>query len=196
MLSNTVSIKPIAEYSTPVAEPTPFRSFPKVPRLAREMVITEKIDGSNAQIFIGEGGEFYTGSRNRITTPNDDNLGFSAWAHHHKDELLYLGPGRHFGEWWGYRINRGYGQAARNFSLFNVSRWSGCPDLPPCCRVVPVLYKGPFDSIAAIVVLNTLQRLGSQAARGFMNPEGIVIFHTQANALFKKTFVGDEQGKS
>lgn len=29
-----------------------FREFPKMPRLTREMIITEKIDGTNASIFI------------------------------------------------------------------------------------------------------------------------------------------------
>ena len=29
-----------------------FKEFPKMPRLSREMIITEKIDGTNASIFI------------------------------------------------------------------------------------------------------------------------------------------------
>ena len=29
-----------------------FEEFPKMPRLTREMIITEKIDGTNASIFI------------------------------------------------------------------------------------------------------------------------------------------------
>jgi hypothetical protein len=31
-----------------------FREFSKMARLSREIIITEKIDGTNAQIFIGE----------------------------------------------------------------------------------------------------------------------------------------------
>jgi len=45
-----------------------FVSFPKIARLSRECVITEKIDGTNASIYIGNDGNenpvFLTGSRN------------------------------------------------------------------------------------------------------------------------------------
>jgi hypothetical protein len=36
---------------------------------------------------------------------------------------------------------------------------------------------------------------GSHAAPGFMNPEGIVIYHTQGNFGLKKTFEKDDTGK-
>ena len=36
---------------------------------------------------------------------------------------------------------------------------------------------------------------GSLAAPGFMKPEGVVIYHTAANIMFKKTFKNDEKGK-
>mgnify|MGYP002129949175 CR=1 FL=1 len=34
-----------------------FLEFPKMPRLSREIIITEKIDGTNAQLLITESGE-------------------------------------------------------------------------------------------------------------------------------------------
>jgi hypothetical protein len=34
-----------------------------------------------------------------------------------------LGAGRHFGEWWGAGVQRRYGQTAKRFSLFNVSKY-------------------------------------------------------------------------
>lgn len=37
--------------------------------------------------------------------------------------------------------------------------------------------------------------MGSYAAPGFKNPEGIVIYHTAAKTLFKKTIVGNEKPK-
>jgi hypothetical protein len=40
-----------------------FVEFKKIPRLSRECVVTEKIDGTNGVIYIGEGGEFLVGSR-------------------------------------------------------------------------------------------------------------------------------------
>src|SRR5690606_13561404 len=112
---------------------TAFTEFPKIPRLNRNIIVTEKIDGTNASIFIGEDGEFLVGSRTRWITPEKDNFGFAAWAHENRDELMKLGPGHHFGEWWGRGIQRGYGLNERRFSLFNTSRWT--PEtLPACCH--------------------------------------------------------------
>lgn len=175
-------------------EVTEFIAFPKMARLSREIVITEKIDGTNAQIYIGVDGEFLTGSRTRWITPEDDNFGFSRWAHEHKDELLTLGPGRHYGEWWGQGIQRNYGITEKRFSLFNVARWG--IDRPACCHVVPELYRGEFHSEGIWIALHFLERDGSRAAPGFTKPEGIVIFHTAANIVFKKTLEKDEEHKS
>jgi hypothetical protein len=176
-----------------------FQEFPKMPRLSREVIITEKIDGTNAQIFIGEDGEFLIGSRTRWITPAEDNYGFAAWVMEHKDELLTLGPGRHFGEWWGRGIQRNYSMTDRVLSLFNVSRWADDAVRPKCCRIVPILYQGPFETYGVMKgvqqALKTLETEGSQAAPGFMNPEGIVVFHTAGNFGFKKTFEKDEKGK-
>lgn len=177
-----------------------FVEFNKIARLSRMMTITEKIDGTNAQIFIGEDGEFLTGSRNRWITPESDNFGFSRWAHEHKEELMTLGPGRHFGEWWGAGIQRRYDQAEKHFSLFNVGKWledydNTKPLCPSCCRVVPVLYRGMFDTAFINSAMTLLGGTGSQAAPGFMKPEGVVIYHEAARTLFKKTFENDEAGK-
>jgi len=57
----------ITEMNTEV----PFVGFPKMARLSREIVITEKLDGTNAQICIGRHGEFLVGSRTRWITPNE-----------------------------------------------------------------------------------------------------------------------------
>lgn len=42
-----------------------FVEFPKMARLSRECIITEKIDGTNSQILITDDGDLFTGSRNR-----------------------------------------------------------------------------------------------------------------------------------
>jgi hypothetical protein len=194
--------------------PIQFTAFPKMARLSREIIITEKIDGTNAQILITDDGGFFTGSRTRWITPQDDNFGFSAWAHNHKDELMQLGPGHHFGEWWGRGIQRNYGMNDRWFSLFNTVRWclhdqepqpipTGDPrivkmqqSLPACCHLVPVLYRGEFYTAFANAALVDLKVNGSYAAPGFMDPEGIVVFHTAANIAFKKTIKNDHQPKN
>ena len=175
-----------------------FVEFPKMARLSRECIITEKIDGTNAQIFIGENGEFLTGSRTRWITPENDNFGFSAWAHENKDELLKLGVGRHFGEWWGSGIQRGYNlpKGEKRFSLFNAQRWKDNPDLPKCCYVVPVLYQGVFDTNEVFECLKNLEINGSVASKDFMNPEGIVVYHIAGNIGFKKTIKNDDKPKT
>lgn len=191
--------------------PNAFEEFPKIARLSRNCVVTEKIDGTNAQIYIAENAEpitlkagrvvpFLCGSRSRWIFPEADNFGFANWAYDHVDELLQLGPGRHFGEWWGSGIQRGYGltKGEKRFSLFNVARWSDerdrerfPNDRPSCCFVVPVLARAQFDTAIVSAVLRRLAAYGSEAAPGFRKPEGIVVWHEAARVLFKKTLDGD-----
>lgn len=173
-----------------------FTPFPKMARLSRECVITEKIDGTNAQVFIEDDGTtMHFGSRTRwLIAGQDDNFGFAKWCEEHRDELLTLGPGHHFGEWWGASIQRRYGLTERRFSLFNVTRWTD--DVrPACCSVVPLLYRGTFHTNEVEAALLKLQNEGSYAAPGFMQPEGIVVFHVAAGIGFKKTIERDEQPK-
>lgn len=175
-----------------------FTKFDKIARLSRDIVITEKIDGTNGLIAIGEDGEFQVGSRSRwiYPTKEKDNYGFARWAYEHKEELMKLGAGYHYGEWWGQGIQRGYGLKEKRFSLFNTSRWLDDELRPACCGVVPVLYTGGFDMVKVHNALNMLKVLGSMVAPGFMKPEGIVIYHTAANVYFKKTIENDESPKS
>lgn len=172
-----------------------FVPFAKIPRLSRECTITEKIDGTNASILISEDGEFHTGSRTRWIIPGDDNMGFAKWAHENRDELMGLGAGLHFGEWWGLGIQRKYGQDRKRFSLFNTHKWCDASVLPACCDVVPVLYQGPFNEPDIERVMNHLREDGSTAAPGFMNPEGIIIYHHALGGYFKKTLDKDEEWK-
>jgi hypothetical protein len=172
---------------------TDFIPFPKIPRLKRGCVITEKIDGTNAQIVIGEDGSIRAGSRNRWITPQDDNYGFAGWVERNKGELLLLGPGQHFGEWWGNGIQRNYGLKEKKFSLFNSGRWS--TGRPECCDVVPVLYAGEFNSDTVDTVLAELIETGSIAAPGFMKPEGIIVFMTASSHLYKVLAENDDKPK-
>lgn len=191
-----------------------FEEFQKISRLSRNCVITEKIDGTNAQIYIVEtnmcdpnikenymlahnedGYMIFAGSRNRYITPTADNFGFATWVKANADLLWALGPGRHFGEWWGSGIQRGYGlKNEKRFSLFNTARWSD-EGRPTYCHVVPVLAAGIFHSNLVDEALETLQKSGSFASPGFMKPEGVVIYHEAARVLFKKTLEKDEAPK-
>lgn len=180
-----------------------FRGFPKIPRLHRDMIITEKLDGTNAAvlIFSDDDGKKHVvaQSRKRFIAPGDDNFGFAAWVDENADALAEtLGEGRHFGEWWGRGIQRGYGLKERRFSLFNVTRFADNPTLAavPGLSVVPVLYQGPFSTWRAQIALLDLKETGSVAAPGFPNPEGIIVYHTAGNLLFKMTVENDDVPKS
>lgn len=172
-----------------------FVEFDKIARLSRNCVVTEKLDGTNASIIITDAGDFLVGSRTRWITPQDDNYGFAKWAHANKEELLKLGAGQHFGEWWGLGIQRNYGLQEKKFSLFNTGRWLDDAVRPTCCGVVPVLYTGVFDTIQVLNALDQLRALGSAAAPGFMKPEGVVVWHEAARTYFKKTIEKDESWK-
>jgi hypothetical protein len=179
-----------------------FIPWAKIPRMNRRIVVSEKIDGTNAAIVITNEGDFFCQSRTRIIEPGKtDNAGFALWAHANKDSLMAdLGPGRHFGEFWGSGIQRGYGlpKGQKIFSLFNTSRWADYTDesgktfLTENLSVVPVLYDGLFSQFEIETALGRLRNLGSIAAPGFPDPEGVVIFHDAGNALYKILIHGDE----
>jgi hypothetical protein len=184
-----------------------FHEFQKIPRLSREIFITEKLDGTNGLIYIDEQNNIFAGSRNRWLWGSiqkeihNDNHGFAQWVKTNKKELLKLGTGYHYGEFWGKGIQRGYGLEEKRFSLFNCGKWvkdrnqpllekqEYCPE---CCYVVPILYEGVFDMAQIEGQLDILKTIGSKAAPGFLKPEGIVIYHKAGKYYFKKTIENDE----
>lgn len=198
-----------------------FVPYPKTPRLKRDIVITEKLDGTNAQVVITfeplharhapdtqdviavkdsdlPGHAFFmrAGSRTRWITPGKttDNFGFAGWVKENAEELFKLGEGQHFGEWYGQGIQRGYGLDHKRFALFNTSRWGEHnPNTPACCEVVPVL--GITDMKMVDEVLQDLIRVGSFSVPGFMNPEGIIAYHTASKQNFKVLVENDHMPK-
>lgn len=170
-----------------------FKPFAKIPRWSKELaIITEKIDGTNASIYIKEDGEILFGSRNRWITPEQDNYGFARWGTENKEALLKLGPGHHFGEWWGLGIQRNYGLKEKRFSLFNAKRWGANNILPLCFQTVPVLEQRTLGSLDIPAIMARLKESGSYAAPGFMKPEGIIIYLPHSDVMFKKTFEKDD----
>lgn len=203
-----------------------FQEFRKIARLNRPCVITEKIDGTCGLIAIGEISNqidhdfciasnhtaehgtlgLFAGSKSRwlLPTKDKDNFGFAAWAQDNAGELFNLGPGYHYGEYWGYGIQRGYDQTERHFSLFNTSWWAqyfasndadGPRLCPPCCRVVPVLYSGQFSTVRIARELAGLGLCGSVAAPNYMNPEGVIVYHCAMNQYAKVTLESDGERK-
>jgi len=194
-----------------------FEEFPKIARLKRTVFITEKVDGTNAQIKwvpipLDQEIAFTSSDPNVIltkTTPEGiamallcgrrtgwiqregpDNYGFRAWCIAHADDLFKLGEGSHFGEWYGLGIQRGYDLPDKRFALFNTVRWNpNNPNKPDCCGVVPVLAFG--ENVDDDKVMGDLDAGGSVIAPGYKNPEGIVIYHTASRQLYKRTFKDD-----
>lgn len=174
--------------------PVEFRAFSKIPRLNRDCSITEKIDGTNALVHISEDGTVTAGQRTMwVRWPNGpDNYGFGAWVKAHEEELRQLGPGSHYGEWYGLGIQRGYGLKEKRFMLFRVPK-DGV--LPACVELSTTLYQGPFSTEIVNETAQLLGLHGSQHVPGFMEPEGIVVFHEASGQRFKVTCRDDEKPK-
>jgi hypothetical protein len=193
-----------------------FERFSSLTRFSQGWTITEKLDGTNAQVAWRpkadyqsepgaaltehEGYYLFAGSRNRWLSLDKDNMGFARFVSHNVSELFKLGEGRHFGEWYGSGIKRGYGLTGgeKRFALFNSLRWKDNPDRPQCCEVVHTFIQDEYlnnPDGAAQGIMTMLKENGSYHAPGFMDPEGIVMFHRKSGVAFKKTFDYDEQGK-
>ena len=116
-------------------------------------------------------------------------------AYRYEDLLRKLGPGRHFGEWYGQGIQRGYGLDHKRFILFPSKLNPRQVECEIGLETVPVLYKGMFDEGMIRQCLNELMLCGSVAVKGYMKPEGIVIYHTASGHCYKVTVEGDEKPK-
>jgi hypothetical protein len=199
---------------------TEFQPWPKIPRLHRQITVTEKIDGTNAAVVVRPlpfewdlpgvlrdhetmtvvGGEPFAvaaQSRNRWCVPTDDNAGFARWVFDNANGLARtLGAGRWFGEWWGQGIQRGYGMDRKVFSLFNPFTTFTGLDIPEGLDVVPLMATAPtFDSSVIEDAIDWLARGGSFAAPGFMKPEGVIVRHSASGQSFKRTIEKDGEPK-
>ena len=57
-----------------------FVEFPKIARLKKDIVITQKLNGTNAAIVITDTNEIYAQSRNKVIDIKSDNMGFANWV--------------------------------------------------------------------------------------------------------------------
>lgn len=172
----------------------PFISFPKMPRFRKQKyVITEKIDGTNGVIHITDNGEVFAGSRNRWLTPTEDNHGFYKFVIENIEDLKSLGPGYHFGEWFGLGIQRGYELSEKRFALFNIGRWNE-ETKPKCCYLVPHIDTRQVLDINLNFYTEGLRSSGS-LINNFKKPEGICIYNTETKSYFKMLLENDEGHK-
>jgi len=219
-----------------------FEEWPSTARLFRDVVITEKLDGTNACVIfewiddidapaiddwkpfgsirvVREGSAryaVYAQSRKRLITPSNDNAGFAKWVEKNADRLFHvLGPGRHYGEWWGQGIGRKYDMDRKVFSTFNTAAWfreeyNGEEDLTSRAMrakyagidvdCVPILDTFTFSEDRIRDVADALRGNGSFATakytgKAFPNPEGICIYHKGADRVFKYTFDSNDKHK-
>ncbi len=168
-----------------------FKSFGKIERVSQlRMTITQKLHGTNAQIYIYEDDakqlQVLAGSRSRWLSVHNDNYGFANFVEQHKEIIIdKLGIGRHFGEWCGPGINNGEGLTEKTLFLFNWRKWNK-EEIHPRIKTVPLLYFGDAHLSEIDAAMHQLKVTGSRASLGFMTPEGIVI--EIAGTLYKRTF--------
>lgn len=168
-----------------------FAKWPKTPRTNNNnVVITEKMDGTNACIVIRGGEIVAIQSRNRFIKPGDDNMGFAHWVSQNAEALVELGDGYHFGEWCGPGIQKNpHMLEQKEFYLFNVFR--PAETLPDIVKQVRVLYQGPFTD----EVLNTtMSELWQHASEQQYVPEGVIVYSHATKSRSKMTFA-NSQGK-
>lgn len=174
---------------------TEFEAFPKIKRGFdfSQMIITEKIDGTNGQVLIEEGKITLIGSRKRIITPEDDNYGFAAFIEENRKEIeATLPDGRYFGEWWGEGIQKNpYRVSGKRFSLFYPHYWPAERPRPSCFDVVPILYAGQGEFNKYEEILSELYHKGSVAAPGSQYTEGVVIYFPKFKSMCKITHDGN-----
>ena len=193
----------------PTAPYGEFSPWPKTKHIDKCMtvMVTEKIDGTNACIVFEEDGTMFVQSRNRIITPSQDNAGFAKWAQQHRDELFHiLGTGRHYGEWWGKGIGRKYDMQHNVFSLFNVNKFykteadgldsmstrAGETSIDEQISAVPKVYYGDYGSIEMVNAIENLRLGASLAAKEhgitYANPEGVCIYFREFDKVAKLVF--------
>jgi hypothetical protein len=205
------------------------------------MIITEKIDGTNAQLNIAstpyedffEGGLWSIageqdgwqylhhpqagyvitdtdqnmmiriGSRNRWINPDaiagkgSDNFGFAHWAWTNITELSKLGVGRHYGEWYGRGVQKCYPSVTtKAWALFEHQRHIGAyiamkegheTAFPSVCELVPLLFKGGYDTNIIELTMASLQETGSLLCNGDA-AEGVVVDIPHTDFKQKLTF--------
>lgn len=165
-----------------------FKAWPKIKRLTKvfSVYVTEKIDGTNACVIVQDGEVVGAQSRNKLITPESDNMGFAGWVDRNKEELATLGDGYHYGEWAGPGIQSNpHELEKKTFFLFNHYRWKDWK--PECCSVVPFIYEGEYDK----GMINTLMADLEVTRPGF---EGVMVYFPFADTYLKHT-VKSPEGK-
>jgi len=199
--------------------------FKRYPRIKRSlglgnMLITEKIDGTNAMFVIEDKKLTLLGTHRRqllmigdpkliehyqhipdleyreslmAEEPRRAHFGFVGWCEDHKEELESIGDGVYYGEWVTPEVKgcqRYPYEGPPKLFLFCPQRWPEQRPQPACLDLVPTLYRGPFNEEMIQTVIDELDG-DSVAFPGSDNPEGIIIELLQLKKLCKWTFGGN-----
>ena len=170
---------------------TEFRKWPKTIRpKANTIIITEKMDGTNACVVVENSEVVAVQSRNRFIKIGDDNMGFAVWVEQNKDELVKLGDGYHFGEWVGEGIQKNpHNLTGKHFYLFNTRRPSDT--LPDCVKQVPILYHGEYDVAEIDRVYTELWQRATGGEEPYM-PEGLIVHFLASDHRVKYTYTNQD----
>lgn len=166
-----------------------FKPWAKIPRAVfGHVIITEKLDGSNACVVIEDGEIIGVQSRKRMINigKESDNYGFAQYVYDNKETFLQLGEGRHYGEWVGLGIQGNpHCLPTKRFYLFNTLRWGDHNEPPEGIYVVPELHRGEYSVQTIDTVMNNL--LTTSKEQGY-KPEGCIVYFPKLDAMEKHTF--------
>lgn len=166
-----------------------FKGWPKTPRLTNETFsITEKLDGTNAQIYIHEDGTIQAGSRTQWLSEEKDNYGFYKWVQERRGSLITnLAPGRYYGEFIGAGIQRKYNLSPdKRLYLFHLrENMLLCEPKSVCLSTlcdasvyfIPMLAEDIPFNILLETILDTHMSLlkNGSSVNNYKYPEGMII---------------------
>jgi RNA ligase (TIGR02306 family) len=190
-------VKPLSEFASDALPPHPLfreytdvenmRHFPDLIAPGEEVVVTEKIHGTNSRIGV-VGGELMAGSRSVRRACPEQLMDSVYWGPSAipgvKEMLCDLSQGHYqvilFGEIYGSKVqNLNYGRSGTSgfqaFDLMLDGKYADWDDFSAICHrygipVVPVLYRGDFD-LATIKALSE----GDTTLGGGHIREGVVV---------------------
>ena len=150
-----------------------------------KVTISEKIDGVNVCIVIGNG-LIQAQSRTRVIYRDDDLHGFAKWVELNKADLLELGDGCHVGEWAGAGIRKNPSKLeCKHFFLFNTHRWS--ENRPTCCDVVPIIFEGIMNADTVPNILREMKM--SNEMPNSRTIEGVCVYYHTFDKYTKHTVI-------
>lgn len=157
--------------------------FAEAFKVGEHITITEKIDGANASIAVGEGGKLIAFSRRNELTPESNLQGFYEYVQSLDPTMISCVLGTRyifFGEWLVKHTIKYPQEKMKQFYVFDVwdteieqyIPWERTKQMAEFCglKMVPVFYDGPFTSWGHVYSF-----IGKTEMGGEPTGEGVVI---------------------